>query len=231
MSLVRRCRTVVKNDGDDTPSNGHLAERRDMNIRRISLTPVRIAPLQVGLLGVLSLSTVSAAYFALSSIFSPISHEVIAKAEWHAPSVLEAARTAVAPSAHDEQTLTRPIFSKTRRPQSVESQAVVTKDAPIHAAPLPAGISVKAVAIAGNARSAFLIWDAFPEGKWMREGEAIQGWTVSSVRKLDLILQSGEQSSRLIIDYSGNGAALAEPSNSKAATEFDSARVTRERGR
>lgn len=230
-ALVRGCRTVVKNGGDDTLGNGHLAERRDMNIRRICSTPVRIAPLQVGILGALSLSTISAAYFALSSIFSPFSPGVIAKAEWHAPGALETARTAAAPSGHNEQTLTRPIFSKTRRPQAAESQAGLTKDAPTQAAPLPAGISVRAVAIAGKARSAFLIWDASPEGKWVREGEPIQGWTVSSVRKLDLILQSGERSSRLTIDYSGNGSALTEQSNSKAAAEFDSVRVTRERGR
>jgi hypothetical protein len=202
-----------------------------MNIRRMGSTPVRIAPLQVGILGALSLSTISAAYFALSSIFSPLSPGAVAKAEWHAPRAIEAASAPAMPSARDEQTLVRPIFSKTRRPQPAESLAGLTKDAPIQAAPLPAGISARAVAIAGKARSAFLTWDAFPEGKWIREGEAIQGWTLSAVRKLDLVLRSGEQSSRLIIDYSGSGSAQPEPQNSKTAAEFDSARVLRERNR
>jgi hypothetical protein len=202
-----------------------------MNILHIGSTPVRIAPLQAGILGALSLSATAAAYFALTCIFSPLPTGVVAKTEWRAPSAVEAARTVAVESPLDEQTLTRPIFSKTRRPQPGESRAELPKDAPPPAAPPPAGISVKAVVITGKAKTAFLTWDAFPEGKWIREGETILGWTISSVNELDLVLNNGEQSSRLIIDYSENGSMQPESPNSKAAAEPDAIRVARDRGR
>ncbi len=136
--------------------------------------------------------------------------------DWRAP-VLDTATTIEAKSASaDEQTRTRPIFMKTRRP--FVAKAGSAKDAPESAgAPsLPAGLSLRAIVSQGQKmKRVFAVSNATREGKWLKVGDEFEGWTVVAAQSLKVTMRKDEFVAELPFDYAlsqppGGGAKLAE---------------------
>jgi hypothetical protein len=190
-----------------------------MNILQQGMVRARLSPLMGAVLGVLFSSTSMAAYFACRAILSPLATDPVTKSEWRAPTALAVSTAVSILDRMDTQTLTRPIFSKSRRPSARDDQQGVAGAAPAPAAPLPPGLSLKAVVVHGDAKSAFVVCESFPDGKWMKAGETIQGWTIAAIHAQDVILKSGERSSQLAIDFSDKGFAQPEAPISKSVSD------------
>jgi hypothetical protein len=81
------------------------------------------------------------------------------------------------------ETLARPVFHKTRAPYTPPPPA------PLPTAPKPAaapvivdpGLVLGGVTMDGILKKAYLFSKGNPEGAWVSEGEAFQGWTVQSI--------------------------------------------------
>jgi hypothetical protein len=190
-----------------------------MNILQQGMARARLSPLMGALLGVLFSSTSMAAYYACHAILSPLATDPAAKSEWRAPTALAVSAAVSVSDRTDTQTLTRPIFSKSRRPSTRDDQQGVAGAAPAPAAPLPSGLGLKAIVVHGDAKSAFMVCDSFPDGKWMKAGETIQSWTISAIHTLHVVLKSGERSSQLTIDFSDKGFTQPDAPISKGFSD------------
>ena len=63
----------------------------------------------------------------------------------------------------------------------------------------------------------------------MKEGETIQGWTVTTMQDLNVILKNGDHSARLMLDYAVTDPTPADIPVSKTVSDPDF--VTEARGR
>jgi hypothetical protein len=192
-----------------------------MNIMQLGMTPARLSPLMASILGALLICTLSAAYFAFRSIVFPLAIEPISKSEWRPPTAVNVASAVSVLDRSDTQTLTRPIFSKSRRPSARDAQQTGASAAAAPAAPLPTGLSLKAIVVRGKEKSAFIVCDSFPDGKWLKEGEALQSWTITAMHSLDVILTNGDNVSQLSIDYSEKGLSQPETPISGSGSDPD----------
>jgi hypothetical protein len=200
-----------------------------MNILQVAIRPARLSPLMISVLGALLIFASLTGFYAFHSIMSPLAIDPVSRSEWRAPTV--ANESAAASPAHltDAQTLTRPIFSKSRRPDVHDDQHARESLSMASPPPLPTGLIVRAVVVLGENKSAYVVCDSFPDGKWMKEGESIQNWTISAVHDLYLILKNGEHTSQLILDYSEKG--LTPPETRAAESASDPVFVREAKGR
>lgn len=161
-----------------------------------SLIALRLSPLAALLLCGLDLLALLAILFVAHAAVAPVVTAAAPKSEWRLPKF-------VAPDPHraklassDVQTLARPIFSKSRRPLAERPNARLSKAPP---SPPPAAPTVGLQAIVGSRSNgrAFLISRPFPEGKWYRVGEQIEGWTIADMQSSELTLTNNAHTVRL----------------------------------
>jgi len=117
------------------------------------------------------------------------------RADWRPPSLAALEPLPSTPPGADDETLNRPLFSRTRRPDPA-SQSVGSLNKPGESAS-GLSISLAAIALFGGARRAYVTGDNGADGQWYRVGERVAGWVVSEIRPNELMLKSGERSAHL----------------------------------
>lgn len=155
-----------------------------------SLTRLRLSPLMAMLLFGLGVLVAGAALFAIGSIVEPAGVEPLAKPEWQLPKLAASAPSPVPPVDADQQTLTRPIFAKSRRP-SPKANASARPELSDVPTPPPPGLALSAIAKFRDVKRAFIVTSSAPDGQWVAIGEPIDGWTVVDVHSLEVTLSSG----------------------------------------
>lgn len=201
-----------------------------MNLSQLGATQLRLSPLMAAILGSLLISTLTAALYAYRSFVSPLVTDPASRLEWRVPTAVNVSTAISASNKVDTQTLTRPIFSKSRRPSPRNDQQASSKaPATLPPPPLPPGLSLKAIVILGKNKNAFVVCNSLPDGKWMKEGETIQGWTITTMHDLNVILKNGDHSARLALDYAGTDQTPVDTPVSKTVSDPDF--VTEARGR
>jgi hypothetical protein len=87
------------------------------------------------------------------------------------------------PASSYAQTLTHPVFHKTRAPYVPPPPVPPPASATPGAAPAPIdpGIVLGGVAMDGSLKKAYLFSKGNPQGSWISEGETFLGWNVVSI--------------------------------------------------
>lgn len=172
---------------------------------------LRLSPLSATLLGCLGALVVATSVFAVRAVDGPDLVERPSNSEWRLPMLAAAARAQSKPASVDVQTLTRPIFAKSRRPSPKSQEAEPERSDP--GAPPPAGLALAAITKFRNVERAFIAANSFPEGKWLGVGEQVGGWTIADMNRFELTLRNGERSLRLQL-YPTDPANPTDPGDS-----------------
>ncbi len=129
-------------------------------------------------------------------VFSTGLAEKDIRADWRPPTLTQYEALAAKPADADVQTLTRPIFSKTRKPYLSKDKKQTSVAAPVPAA-APADLKLLGLAKSKDVQSAFIVSGSTPGGKWCAVGSEIDGWKVTQMQNSEVKLQSGDRTVQL----------------------------------
>lgn len=151
----------------------------------------RLSPLMAFILAAIAGAALLAALFALNAVMGPMGAAFESGApEWKAPTLAIVELNPPKPASADAQALTRPIFSKTRKPSPKAANARAAEPVTSGA---PMGVCVAAIVKKGKAAAqAFVISAETPEGAWKKVGDAVDSWTISDISGDALKLRSGD---------------------------------------
>jgi hypothetical protein len=135
---------------------------------------------------------VAAMAFAVSAFFTEAPAPTGPSFEWKAPTLTHAAPKGARSNKVDLHTLSRPIFSKTRRPASAASAGPRTPEPA--ALPPPPGVSLKGIVSYKSMVRAFLTSANSPQGEWKTIGDKLGSWTVDRIERDHLALKNGTRS-------------------------------------
>ena len=93
-----------------------------------------------------------------------------------------------------DEVIRRPVFAASRRP-FVQSEPTVVQQ-PARALP-PPDIRLIGISINADKKQALLRTAQQPRGRWIGEGENVDGWVLRSVRADAVVIASGQQSHEL----------------------------------
>lgn len=160
------------------------------------LQQAHLSPLAGLVLALLGATTLAAALFAAYAFLGPLGSDADVKApDWTPPTLavvdLDPPK---APSA-DVETLSRPIFTKSRRPSPKVAKPAASETGPLTAA--PSGITVGAIVRNKKATQAFIVSLETPEGAWKQVGDTVDSWTIATIDRTELILKNGQQMAKL----------------------------------
>ena len=153
----------------------------------------RLSPLMLASLVLLANTTTLSALFLLRALIGWGDPEPAPIADWRPPAVSLKAPPTSAAFAADTQTLTRPVFAKSRRPSA---QPVASAVANLGSGAQPT-LGVEAIVFAKDGPRAYLAGQGGGSGDWYIVGQMADGWTVSEIRQSELVLKSGERSATL----------------------------------
>ena len=153
----------------------------------------RLSPLMLAALCSLSVTTTLSAFFLLCALMGWGDPESLATAEWRPPSAALTASLPASFSATDTQTLTRPIFAKSRRPAAKSAETVTPKNS----AGSPPPLTLQAIVLSNGASRAYLAAPGNANGDWYGVGQLVEGWTISEIRASELTVKSDEQTATL----------------------------------
>jgi hypothetical protein len=126
-----------------------------------------------------------------------------------ATAVPSAARPDERPLSDFAEIVSRPLFTATRRPYvPAEPTPVRAEAAPAEASRPPPNVRLIGVVIDAGKKRALLRTPEQPRGRWVEEGETIDGWQVRSVRADAAILAFGPGTHELRL-YPARDAAAA----------------------
>lgn len=158
--------------------------------RLSALKQMQLSPLSAIVLAILSAMTLATALFAVRAIQAPLELDSAAKApDWTPPTLAAVELDPPKPDSAYAQSLTRPIFVKSRRPQPKTA-------APAETAALsegPSGLTVAAIVRHKTKLQAFVTSADAPTGAWRQVGDVVDSWTVVSITPAEIVLQSGDQ--------------------------------------
>lgn len=189
---------------------------RKFSIRRLSLEdlskrPVlawrhlHLSPLSAILLCGLSAMSLVAALFTLYALYGPADAEDRAIApEWKPPTLAIAPLDPPKSAEDDLEALSRPIFSKSRKPSTKSAAAPTSSKIAVAGA-----LSVKAIIRSNQTAKAFLLASEAPDGVWLKIGDKIDAWTITAIAPREVVLQSGEQTTKLNLYVDPSPAAAA----------------------
>jgi hypothetical protein len=125
-----------------------------------------------------------------------------------APAMVPATSAALqaGPPHDDNETLARPLFSRSRRP----SQNAANAQADALSSPPPAGLKLLSVIAFGHEARAFVASTADAEGKWLSVGDSVESWEVESIAAQDISLRQQEDHIRVAIEYDGAPGRVAQ---------------------
>lgn len=182
----------------------------------------RLSPLMLASLALLANTTTLSAFFLLRALIGWGDPEAATIADWRPPAAPLAASPPSAASMADTQTLTRPVFAKSRRP----SPQPLASGASLGTGPQPA-LGVEAIVFSNGGPRAYLAGQGAGSGDWYVVGQLADGWTVSEIRPSELVLKSGERSAILSLypetmapdeaEKKQPGGTLTPPKPEKAA--------------
>lgn len=160
------------------------------------LKRARLSPLSAMILAFLSATTLMAGLFALSAIFG--SHGLdseVAAPDWKPPTLTIGELDPPKPASADVETLSRPIFSRSRRPSPKAKPQVEADLAPnAHA---PGGMTVSAIVKNKDVHQAYVVSQDAPGGAWRKVGDTVDSWTISRIDRHEIILTSGQQTASI----------------------------------
>ncbi len=159
------------------------------------LKQARLSPLSAMVLAFLFATTLIAGLFALSAIFGLIGlGGEVAAPDWKPPTLTIGELDPPKPASADVETLSRPIFSRTRRP-SPKAKPVEADLSPNAIA--PGGLTVSAIVKNKDAHQAYVVSQDAPEGAWRKVGDMVDSWMISRIDRHEVILKSGEQTASI----------------------------------
>jgi hypothetical protein len=151
----------------------------------------RISPLMMTILLCETAMVVAAAAFAVSAFFTEAS-PATPGIEWKAPTLAHVPPKVGRSNKVYLHTLSRPIFSKTRRPPSAASANLRVPEPA--ALPPPPGVSLKGIVSYKSMVRAFLTSANSPQGEWKTIGDKLGSWTVDRIERDHLALKNGTRS-------------------------------------
>lgn len=154
----------------------------------------RLSPLAAMLLAALATLDVAAFAFLILSLFGADEKASTQPINWRPPTFVSQAPGRATLASGDGQTLSRPIFWKSRRPRPSIAKP---GDNSASGSPVIAGLSLAAIVRAGGSARAFVVSGEAPDGRWLAQGETVQGWTIADVGEFELKLVNGAQAARL----------------------------------
>jgi hypothetical protein len=170
---------------------------KDKARRAAPIGAARLSPFQKIVLALLFAAASSAGLFAAYALLGPEGADTpISAPEWKPPTLAVGELDPPKPAAADVQALSRPLFTKSRRPLPKAANAPASPDVFGEAA-APSGLTVSAIVTDKKKRQAFIVSGESPQGAWKKVGETVDSWTVSAINPADLILTSGSQSMKL----------------------------------
>lgn len=152
----------------------------------------RISPLMMMILFCEAALGIAAAAFAVSAFFAEGAPPMGPSFEWKAPTLALVPPKVGRSNKVYLQTLSRPIFSKTRRPPNAAS-ANLRAPEPV-ALPPPSGVSLKGIVRYRSMAQAFLTSANSPQGEWKTIGDKLGSWTVDRIEHDHLALKNGTRS-------------------------------------
>lgn len=156
---------------------------------------MQLSPLSAIALVFLSAIFSGTAIFALYAIVGPLNPDSGAGApDWTPPALTVVELSAPKLASADVESLSRPIFSKNRKPLRKTDSASAWAATPSNA---PTDLIVTAIVRHKKAAQAFLFSAGSPQGAWRKVGDAVDAWTVASITSAEVILQSGAQSAKV----------------------------------
>jgi len=158
----------------------------------------RLSPLMGLILASLLAMTAGAGLFVAVVILWPESPgSESAAPDWKPPTLAVVELDPPKPASADVQTLSRPIFSKNRRPAPKAApkgggEAATTAGA-------PAGVTVGAIVRSGKVNHAFIISPSSPDGEWKTVGDMVESWSISAIAATELTLRNGDEAAKLTL--------------------------------
>lgn len=160
------------------------------------LKQARLSPLSAMILAFLFATTLITGLFALFAIFGSIGlGGEVAAPDWKPPTVTIGELDPPKPASADVETLSRPIFSRSRRPSPKAKPQVAADLSPNAIA--PGGLTVSAIVKNKEAHQAYVVSQDAPEGAWRKVGDTVDTWMISRIDRHEVILQSGEHTASI----------------------------------
>jgi hypothetical protein len=166
---------------------------------------LRFSPLMSMTLAALLLVNLTGAFALWQALLPGSPGDAAPNAEWRAPRLPQADAATKTDGDAYPQTLSRPLFSKSRQPSVVKSAAA----APALAA-ASSDLRLAAVVFSDDTHRAFVISASTPGGKWVALGDDIDGWTIARMQSEFVVLQNGDASVALKL-YPPAGAGKRPP--------------------
>jgi hypothetical protein len=178
----------------------------------LRLKHLQLSPLAAMLLAALSATTLATGLFALYAMLGPTgADDGPAAPEWKPPTLAIVPLDPPKPAGADVETLSRPIFSKARKP--APKSLMATAETNLSAAPQT--LSVSAIVRNKKTKQAFFVSSDAPEGSWRKIGDTVDSWTIKAIEPKEVVLQNGEQTTKVKLyadpPPADAAAALAEP--------------------
>ena len=98
------------------------------------------------------------------------------------------------PASADTEALSRPIFSKTRKPSPKAAVAAVDS---ANISDTPTGLVVTAIVKNKKVAQAFVTSSETPAGAWRKVGDTVGSWTLNKILHSEVVFQSGDQLTRV----------------------------------
>ena len=175
----------------------------------------RMSPLWAVWLIALSIVTMGMGIFALRSLLGRAGdEEAVAALDWKPPSLAIVSLDPPKPANGDIESISRPIFSKTRKPTLKTAYAV----SPANTTTDTGALSVTAIVLNKKIMQAFIISSDAPEGAWRKIGDSVDSWSITEIAAKEVIIQNGGQKRVLplyasVTDQTGHATGLnPEPS-------------------
>lgn len=157
---------------------------------------VQLSPLSAIILAVLAATTLLAALFAAFAFLGPVGSDTIVSAPaWTPPTLAVADLPPPKPASADLESLSRPIFSKNRKPAAKIAKAAAPMAAEMTAA--PPGLAINAIVKNKKTTQAFVTSPESPDGSWKKVGETVDSWTISAIESGGVVLTNGAQTARV----------------------------------
>ncbi|HEY8162008.1 MAG TPA: hypothetical protein VIF34_07055 [Methylocystis sp.] len=156
----------------------------------------QLSPLSAIVLAALAAITLGAALFAAVAMLGPAGSDVVVSApDWTPPSLAVVELGPPKPAGADTEALSRPIFSKDRKPSPKTAKAAAS--IPGQDAAAPAGVTVSAIVKKKKMEQAFMVSPALPEGDWKKVGDTVDAWEISRIDGDGVVLSNGAKTAKV----------------------------------
>lgn len=198
---------------DIKPRLKHISGRVGGLVRGLAtpLQAAHLSPLAGIILALLGAAALGAALLAAYALLGPAGLDDGAAApDWTPPTLAVVDLDPPQPPSADVETLSRPIFSKSRRPSGKPAKAPAADGGRM--TPSPAGLSVAAVVRNRKESRAFVVSVDTPEGAWRKIGDTVDAWTISRIERAEVTLENGGEKTTLKLYPDPDPNAQAAPS-------------------